>query len=177
MSQKRRIATLEGWRIGLHRLFAVLAAGVALAACATGPALVEHGFSFDARQDRPEVEVLDYRYGDSRQPGARAELEDVRMGTIVQQWSVYGAMLRGDFLFVKWRLKRTGQVYEDTVDLRSRLPADITDHRIHFAIKGSHLYVYLISPKRRPPDMPPNGPREFDYLQVVTIYPDQSQGK
>lgn len=168
---------LVGWRIGLCRLFAIVVSCVALAACATGPKLVEHGFSFDARQDRPEVELLDYRYGDSRQPGARADPARVAEGRIGQQWSVYGAMLRGDSLYVKWRIKKTGQIYEDTVDLRSRLPAAIADHRIHFDIKESQLYVYLISPERRPRDMPPNGPREFDYLKVFTIYPDQPQGK
>jgi len=84
-------------------------------------------------------------------------------------------MLRGDFLYVKWRIKSTGQVYEDTVDLRRRLPADITDHRIHFIVKGPQLYVYLITPERRPPDMPPNGPRPYQYLKTITIYPDQAK--
>lgn len=172
MRNERSSWRVAGWRIGLYRLFAVLAACIALASCATGSMLVEHGFNFDARQDRPEVEVLDYRYGDSRQPGARANPARVAEGRIAQQWGVYGAMLRGDSLYVKWRIKATGKVHEDTVDLRSRLPADIYDHRIHFAIKGSQLYVYLVSPEPRPPDMAPNGPRAYHESKVFTIYPD-----
>lgn len=80
-------------------------------------------------------------------------------------------MLRGDFLYVKWRNERTGQVYEDTVDLRQRLPADIAKHRIHFIIKGPQLYVYLISPEPRPPNMPVNGPRMYRNLKSTLIYP------
>lgn len=177
MSQMRSFWMFAGWRIGFYRFFAVLAAFMALTACATGPTLVEHGFSFDARQDRPEVEVLDYRYGDSKQPGARANPARVAEGRVAQQWGVYGAMLRGDFLYVKWRIKKTGQVYEDTVDLRSRLPADIYDHRIHFEIKGTQLYVYLVSPESRPPEVPPNGPRRYHESKVFTLYPVQPQAK
>jgi len=81
-------------------------------------------------------------------------------------------MLRGDFLYVKWRNKGTGQVYEDNVDLRQRLPANIVDHRIHFIIKGSKLYVYLISMKeRRTSDVTPTGPEMYDHLKNIRIYP------
>lgn len=82
-------------------------------------------------------------------------------------------MLRGDSLYVKWRVKSSGRVYEDTVDLRNRLPRDIKDHRIYFVIKGEQLYVYLISPQRRPSDVPPNGPGMYRHRIVKTIYPDQ----
>ena len=82
-------------------------------------------------------------------------------------------MLVGDFLYVKWRIKDTGLVYEETVDLRQRLPRNIKDHTVYFDIKGAQLYVYLISPERRPPDMPPNGPHMYDYRKIFTIYPDQ----
>ena len=84
-------------------------------------------------------------------------------------------MLRGDFLYVKWRIKSTGMVYEDTVDLRNRLPADIKDHRVTFIIRGPHLYVYLIPPegRKRAKGKPPNGPRMYEDLDTVTIYPDQ----
>jgi hypothetical protein len=62
---------------------------------------------------------------------------------------------------------------EETVDLRYRLPRDITDHRVYFIVRGPQLYVYLISPERRPPDMPGNGPRVYSHLKTTTIYPDQ----
>jgi hypothetical protein len=142
-----------------------------------GPTLTDHAFSFDSLVDSPEVEILDYRYGKSRLLAASAQVEDLERGRVRQYASINGPMLRGDSLYVKWRIRSTGQWYEDTVDLASRLPVEITDHRIHFVVKERQLYVYLISPERRPSSMPPNGPRKYDYLKVITIYPDESSGK
>jgi hypothetical protein len=87
--------------------------------------------------------------------------------------SVSGAMLRGDFLYVKWRNVDTYQVYEDTVDLRSRLPRDIEGQRVYFMIRGSQLYVYLISRESKPPDMPAIGPRMYRDRKVIQVYPDK----
>lgn len=84
-------------------------------------------------------------------------------------------MLRGEFLYVKWRLKSTGQVYEDNVDLRQRLPDDIKDHRVHFIIHGAQLYIYLITPERRTKDEPAIGPEMYRYRKTILIYPDQSK--
>lgn len=138
----------------------------ALTACASG--LVNHAFSFDIRES-PGAQILDYRYGDSRQPSARATETDLAQGTVSQIVGIHGDMLRGDTLYVKWRIKSSGKVYEDTVDLKSLLPRDISKHRIHFIVKGDQLFVYLITPERRPPEMPPNGPREYQYLKVITL--------
>ena len=143
-----------------------------LAGCATNPGVVDQAFSFDVRYDDQDAEVLDYRYGDSKLP-VRAPAAAVMEGKPLYQTNVHGPMLRGDFLYVKWRNKVTGQVYEDTVDLRRRLPLNITDDRIHFMIKGPQLYVYLISPKPRPPDMPARGPRMYRDLESTLIYPDK----
>ncbi len=82
-------------------------------------------------------------------------------------------MLRGGFLYVKWRILSTGQVYENNIDLRERLPADIKDHRVTFLIRGPQLYVYLITHDRRPPDIVPNGPQRYQHLKTITLYPDQ----
>lgn len=137
-----------------------------LTACASG--LVNHAFSFDVIADSPGIQVLDYRYGDSSISATRADTS--------RPWpngyggtNVNGDMLRGDTLYVKWRIKSSGKVYEDTVDLKSLLPRDISKHRIHFIVKGDQLFVYLITPERRPPEMPPNGPREYQYLKVITL--------
>lgn len=166
-----------GWRIWLYRLFVILAACMALAACATEPALVDHAFSFDATADSIGVEVLNYRYGNSKQPGAHPPEWALKDGMVRQGTNINGPMLRGDFLYVKWRIKRTGKEYEDTVDLRSRLPADIYDHRIHFVIKGPQLYVYLISPERNPPGWPTYDPPGYTHKKTYQIYPNQPTTK
>jgi hypothetical protein len=139
----------------------------ALTACTAG--LVKHSFGFDALRDSPGIEVMDYRYGTSMNPGTHPPEWAVKAGQIGQAPSVNGEMLRGDFLYVKWRVESTGKVYEDTVDLKSRLPRDITNHEIYFIVEGTQLFVYLITPEKLPPGMYSNGPRQFDYLKVVTL--------
>src|SRR5438128_1525557 len=94
---------------------------VALVACASTGEIVEHSFAFNAALDSPDVEVMDYRYGESKQPGARNDHEQRDQGKSAQATGITGPMRRGDSLYVKWRMKSTGAVYEDTVDLRHRL--------------------------------------------------------
>jgi len=142
-----------------------------LSACATGQQLPIHSFEFHAATDSPDVEVLDYRYGDSMQPGVRASESDKRIGRVHMGGGVTGAMLRGDSLYVKWRIKSTAQVYEDTVDLKKRMPRDITDHRIYFVIKGSQLFVYLITPEPNPPGWPTYTPPGHTHKKTLVLYP------
>jgi hypothetical protein len=161
-------------KLWAHWLLSLLAL-VVLAACAVRPEVVDHAFSFDVRRDsQDDVEVLNYRYGNSKLP-VRASETRVRDGETFGFQGVHGPMLRGEFLYVKWRLKSTGQVYEDNVDLRQRLPDDIKDHRVHFIIHGAQLYIYLITPERRTKDEPAIGPEMYRYRKTILIYPDQSK--
>jgi hypothetical protein len=137
--------------------------------------MVKHHFSFNTIVDSPDAEVLDYQYGSSGQFGTHANKERVQLGQVFPQWNTAGVMPRGEFLYVKWRLKSSGKVYEDKVDLTTRLPADITDHRIHFVIKGAQLYVYLISPERRPASSPAGPVKTYAYLKQYQIYPDPAK--
>jgi hypothetical protein len=139
--------------------------------CALTRDVVPHGFAFNMLRDEQDAEVLDYRYGESKLP-VRASAEDVRAGKTSAANSVLGPMFRGDSLYVKWRNKYTQRVYEDTVDLRSRLPKDIKDHIVYFMIQGPQLYVYLIAPDRRPKDAPPIGPAMYQSRKITRIYPD-----
>ena len=159
----------------LRALGAALAIALALCTCAVAQtAPTDHAFGFDMRYDDQDAEVLDYRYGDSNLP-VRAPESAVREGKTFAFAGVHGPLLRGDFLYVKWRTRGSGEVYEDTVDLRRRLPADVTGYRIHVIIRGPQLYVYLVSPQRRPADMPPKGPEIYNYRIVTTIYPDEEK--
>lgn len=121
-------------------------------ACATTPRVTNHTFEFDARWDSPGIEILNYRYGNSKQPGARPPEYMLTKGKVAQQVGISGDMLRGDDLYVKWRIKSTGEIFEDTVNLKDRLPADIINHRIRFIIKGPQLYVYLVTPEKLIPN-------------------------
>jgi hypothetical protein len=118
------------------------------AGCAFGPDIPDHQFSFDSGIESPEIEVLDYQYGKSKLPSANNPDYLRADGQSLQGTNINGPMLRGDFLYVKWRIRSTGQIYEDRVDLRGRLPSELTGFHIHFVIRGAQLYIYLISPKR-----------------------------
>jgi hypothetical protein len=159
---------LQVWTRWLVALIAL----VAVAACASNPEVVDHSFGFDTLKDGQDAEVIDYRYGNSKLPVHAPEWA-VKEGKTFTFNSVGGPMQRGDFLYVKWRIKSTSEVYEDNVDLRHRLPSDIKGHHIHFIIRGPQLYVYLVTPEKRLPDAAPNGPRMYSYRRTLTIYPDQ----
>ena len=130
-----------------------LLAGVASCAVAGGePKMYFHSFSFDAIADakkygHPDVEVLDYAYGESNEPHTRPSAGDREVSNFFYQQNVAGPLSRGEFLYVKWRVKATGEIYEDRVDLRHRLPADVTNYGIHFLIDGPQLYVFLLPPE------------------------------
>jgi hypothetical protein len=144
----------------------LLLVAISILASACGVAMVQHAFSFDVAEDSPGIEILDYRYGGSKQPGARP----YPGRKAAQRTNIIGSMLRADELYVKWRVLSTDREYEETVDLRKRLPADIKDHRIHFAVKGPQLYVYLITPEPNPR----GGPvyvRPYGHKKTLVIFP------
>ena len=156
-----------------------------LTACAMGGIMdgdtyPPHHFSFNTQIDNPheDVEVLDYQYSNSRHAGIRPEREGVEMGETYEDVNIYGPILRGDFLYVKWRISKPGTSdylgpYEDRVDLKSRLPANIDELRIHFVIHGPQLYVYLIWPYDLKHEYPVGPLKEFGKVKQVQIYPDQ----
>ena len=153
-----------------------------LNACATGGIMPHHTFRFDAKADSPDVGVIDYQYGGSGQFGTVADKERVSLGQLFPAGHISGAMPIGEFLYVKWRVKSTSQIFEDKVDLRYRMPKDIEGLTVHFVIKGAQLHVYLIWPwdgkpwEQEPPksrfDPVPGGEKRFQGRKQIQIYPD-----
>jgi hypothetical protein len=164
--------------IGMKRIAWIALFLFGLEACATSGAMVHHSFSFDSDEDSPNAEVLDYQYGTSSQFGTHADKARVARGQTFPSDNISGGMPRGDFLYVKWRIKSPVKqseyvgTYEDTVDLRIRLPANITSMRVHFVIRGPQLYVYLISPELKPASEPEGPVRAYASQKQVQIYPD-----
>src|SRR3990167_1842339 len=162
----------------------VVAVTLTLAACATGAQQVSHQFSFDGRKDGwfAAIDLLEYSYGDKYYP-VRDSLtnrdDSLYKGnsSIPPQSSVNGSMPIGDFMYVKWRIKATGEVLEDKVDLRDRLPRDMKDHGLTFVIDGKQLYLYVVTPEpKRPFDSPPilKTVRSRTYV-TYEIYPTFAQ--
>ena len=104
--------------------------------------VVNHGFEFNAATDSDDIEVLNYEY--SKRKPSRDQLLGVGGNRIAQASHIYGGFPVGDFIYMKWRIRSTGEVFEDRVNLRGRLPSDITDHKIYCVIDGKQLYVLLI---------------------------------
>lgn len=160
-------------------LLVVLAAIFSLAACASNPLTVNcpdntrvrQAFSFDMRES-PDIELLDYFYGTPNCPSIANPKKYRDQAKSAQVENSFGPLRKYEKLYARWRIKSTGKEYEDTVDLRNRLPKDMTRNRVHFSINGSQLFVYLVTPELRPADMPPNGPKEFKSHKTFTIYPD-----
>ena len=137
-----------------------------------GPRTALHSFEFHANWDSPDIEVLDYRYGTSTQQGTFPPDWMLQSGRMAQSVATTGDMIVGDFLYVKWKIKSTGDIFKDTVDLRNRLPKNLYEHKIFFVINGSQLYVYLISPNDNPPGTPLNSLRMYRSRIVKNLYPN-----
>ena len=135
-----------------------------------------YSFQFDLKYDNQHAVILDFWYGNSKSDSwVNMPAEAVKMGETASATSVTQMMPPGGLLYVKWRDTETQKVYEDNVDLRHRLPKNIEDHTVYLMIKGHQLYVYLVSPDRRTPDMASNGPNMYSHRKVTAIYPDQTK--
>jgi hypothetical protein len=158
-----------------------------LTACAKEDRVVFHSFNYNMPVDSPDSELLACQYGNTlgtatAQEVARGERQlDKEICS-----NITGEMLIGEFLNVTWRDKATQQVYEERVDLRTRLPSsvDMRGKEVYFLIDNNQLYVYLIpdwdyDTKRNhlPSGKPPNGPDSYAFLDVKTLYPDNEPPK
>ena len=173
-------ASTSLFRIGQALPVVLLFALAACAATPTRPKLVDHAFSFNGKlygdKWAETVDLLEYSYGDQyRMVRDKVEPPKERLGP---SSGVNGAMPVGDFLYVKWRIKATGEVLDDRVDLRRLLPKDMTDHGLTFVIDGRQLYVYLVTPTPKHENDPPIlKTTESRYYVTYEIYPDNNYAK
>ena len=176
MRRLRKLRTfLRVLRVPLF-IFTVIIMQCALQGCAFGrQTMVLHSLLFDTFNDNTgDIEVLDYQYGNCERMLC-ANKYRVAEGATFPSGGATGYYSIGEFLYVKWRIKETGQVCEDRVDLTKRLPADMNDRRIYFVVKGEQLYVYLFPPPGRGPSVALNRPVSESmsaWLRKHLIYPD-----
>jgi hypothetical protein len=158
----------------------LIAVFIALSGCAASPKLVAHSFSYNGRYDDPkwanQVDLLEYSYGDKYHM-VRDKVKDGKESAPYSS-GVSGSMPVGEFLYVKWRIKETGEVLEDKVDLRNRLPNNMFDHGITFVIDGKQLYIYLVTPQAKKTDAPPIlKTTKSRYYVTYEIYPNNTYKK
>jgi hypothetical protein len=162
------------WMRRCARGLAALGLWAVLAGCATGPKLVPHAFNFNGWSDgwAQTVVLLEFRYGDQYLPTQAASRGGRGIG---YSDGVNGPMPVGEFLYVKWRLKASDEVLEQRVDLRERLPRDMTDHELTFVIDGQQLYVYVVTPQDHPSSVKQRTHRTWlsRFNVAYEIYPSQ----
>nr|WP_315490385.1 hypothetical protein [uncultured Rhodoferax sp.] len=151
-----------------------------LSACASGPRLVNHQFTFDGRNDGwiTKVDLLEYSYGDKyREVRDSLEHRDDSLykgrNSLPPLTGVRGPMPIGEFMYVKWRIKATGEVLEDRVDLRARLPHDMRDHSLTMVIDDRQLYLYVVTTqaKKTKEETPVLKTWLSNYYLTYQIYP------
>ena len=138
----------------------------------TQPERVYYSFEFSVR-DMQDVEIIDYWLKTDRPDYTFKNPESYKkQGKCKQISSDNGLYAKPTILYIKWRLKSTGQEYQDTVDVRQRLPKDMAGSTFTFLIKGSQLNVYLATRELRPADWPIQGPSVHRINKVLLLYPD-----
>lgn len=165
----------------LKRLALVIGLVAMLSGCATGPRQVLHSFSFNGQNDgwAKSIDLLAYSYGDQYRM-VKNDVADPRspvfkgMSELPPASSVSGFIPVGEFLQVKWRIKATGEVLEDRVELRGRLPPDMSNHGVTFVIDGRQLYVFVITPTPITVNLPkpPKKAWRSAYRVTYEIYPN-----
>lgn len=136
--------------------FLLLIGMVALAACAQGTrtpqyttkwgqAVVFHSFEFDALRDSKDIEVLDYMYKTANENIVGNPQRDLLNGKTRQARADTGVMTVGETLYVKWKIKSTGEMFEKSIDLKPILPASMKDKTLFFILDRQEIYVYTIS--------------------------------
>ncbi len=148
-----------------------LVCALALSACVTGPRVVDHAFEFDALVDSPGTEILAFRYGNGEylatESGTSSQSRPVRPRSAIN-----GPIPLGDTLYVKWRVRSTGEVLEETVDLKSRLPANMERQRVYFVVQARQLFVYLTDlTKPKPDETPIVGPFKVQSYVTRQLHP------
>jgi hypothetical protein len=138
--------------------------------CALPPKIEAHGFYYDALNESKDVEILEYKYGDSWIKGpTRGSETNVRT-------NIVGYIPVGDYLYVKWKIKANGEVLEKKVDLRAILPENMERQIVRFVVKEKILYIFLEHlGNLRPADSPIVGPFTFQFYVTRQIYPPISK--
>jgi hypothetical protein len=155
-STPAQMRALVETRACARRPLLLLAALTVLAlttACAGGGKVVSQSFSCDMWNDgwARTVDLLEYSYGDKDPMLSRRRPLEGRQ--VMGCGTINTAMPVAEFLHVKWRLKATGEVIEERVDLRGRLPKDMYMQKVTFVIAERQLFVYLVTPEMLKPSL------------------------
>jgi hypothetical protein len=164
---------LSDWMLAMRNklsILAILLLVIMITGCAsTGGKIADHFFEFNIKTDSPKnIEILEYKYGNSK---ILANSNIAKEGQPIYASHAYGKMLVGDFIYVKWRYKPTGEIIEKTVNIGPMLPEDMNGKGLYMVINEMQLVVYLIYKEKRIDKYPENGPSIYWGNRVETIFP------
>ena len=130
-----------------------------------------YSIDFDTRSGEQHARVLDYKYMRDSEVLMAPFPEELNSGkgailSLRSQW-----MPLGTSLYVKWFDEDASMSHEDTVDLRGKLPSDMSKKALHFTVKGSQLSIYVVF-EAEPPDLPKSERPFFaTTVKAIKIYP------
>lgn len=154
---------------------ALLLALSALSGCATGPKTASYSFEYSAGHDKWEqmVELLDLRFGTDK-----LIIRDVPKGYLGTKYvkqgdGIYGSYPTPETLYLKWRIKATGEILEKTVNFKDILPKDLNKQTITFLFEERQLFVYLVTDKFDRNNLPKEKTWKSNFINLITyeIYP------
>jgi hypothetical protein len=125
-------------------------------ACAVTTVPEWHSFEFDAVFEMNDIEIVDFRYGNGPAFPIRTRCMPVseREDKCLQGTSANLLTEIGETLWVKWKIKSSGLVFEDTIEIKKLLPKSINGMTIFFIIRDKQLSLYLNTFQPRPPVWP-----------------------
>jgi hypothetical protein len=129
---------------------------IGMQGCAVTTVPEWHSFEFDAVFEMNDIEIIDFRYGNGPAFPARTRCRPVseRDNKCLQGTSANLLTEIGETLWVKWKVKSSGLVYEDTIEIKKLLPKSIKGMTIFFVIRDKQLSLYLNTMQPRPLDWP-----------------------
>ena len=109
------------------------------------------GFHF---QPNSTADILDYAYGDGG-GGIGLRTSDVDRARVKETgddalggMDMSGYFNRREYLYVQWRDKASGRIFEEKVDLLDKIPERPQNYSLYFEIWGKNLWVYFFPPKK-----------------------------
>lgn len=130
-----------------------------------------HGFYGTDKLESPNIEILDYQYGN-----IKPEASDYESAGVLNKnkrsgpGGTFGVIKRGEFFYIKWKDVISGALSERTVDLKSRLPIQMYGTRITFGIRDNRLSIYLVTPAVNINKVMQNVPNSYAGYIVKTLY-------
>jgi hypothetical protein len=116
-----------------------------LVGCAMAQKMAYQTIEFNTSTESTDVDILDWQYGEhgyvdeNHQRLPRASKSSVEKGEPQGGGGHTGVMPVGDFLYVKWRVKNTGELHEVRASLVNKLPLNMHNYTIHWLVKDSQL--------------------------------------